>query len=132
MVLLSFCSGGLALASPRAEQQKVADRDPFGWEHIESIARPRAFWWWLGSSVSKPEIDRQLQSLKEAGFGGLLVCPLYEYNNPVLPPIRYLSEQVGGNVPACLRPQQRIGSRHRYDHRRWLANGWTVGEQGPR
>ena len=93
MVLLSFCSGGLALASPRAEQQKVADRDPFGWEHIESIARPRAFWWWLGSSVSKPEIDRQLQSLKEAGFGGLLVCPLYEYNNPVLPPIRYLSEQ---------------------------------------
>ena len=86
-----LCS--VAAASPRTEQSPVAISDPLGWDHIESTARPRAFWWWLGSSVSKPEIDRQLQSLKNAGFGGLLVCPLYEYANPVLPPIKYLSDE---------------------------------------
>jgi hypothetical protein len=81
----------LARCAPQTDTGSVANSDPFGWNNIEPAARPRAFWWWLGSSVSKPEIDRQLQSLKNAGFGGLLVCPLYEYSNPVLPSIKYLS-----------------------------------------
>ena len=93
LVLLLNCSSVLAVDGFRAEQKPAAHSDPFGWDHIESIARPRALWWWLGSSVSKPEIDRQLQSLKNAGFGGLLICPLYEYENPVLPSIPYLSDE---------------------------------------
>ena len=93
LILLLSILCAVAAGSPRTEQSPVAISDPLGWDHIESTARPRAFWWWLGSSVSKPEIDRQLQSLKNAGFGGLLVCPLYEYEKPVLPAIPYLSDQ---------------------------------------
>ena len=92
-ILLGTSSSLAAISSPKDERKVVASADPFGLDHIESIARPRAFWWWLGNAVSKPEIDRQLQSLKSAGFGGLLICPLYEYKNPVLPAIPYLSNQ---------------------------------------
>ena len=92
-ILLGTASNLAATSSLKDEPKAFASADPFGWDHIESLARPRAFWWWLGNAVSKPEIDRQLHSLKSAGFGGLLICPLYEYQNPALPAIPYLSEQ---------------------------------------
>ena len=65
--------------------------DPFGWNNISETARPGTFWWWLGSSVNEAEIERQLVMLKNAGFGGVTVCPLYEYKNPTIPSTEYLS-----------------------------------------
>lgn len=66
---------------------------PFGWDQVSTTSKPGTFWWWLGSSVNEAEIDRQLNMLKEAGFGGVTVCPLYEISNPVLPPIEFLSDR---------------------------------------
>ena len=65
-IMLGTLSSFTAVSSPKVEQNTLTYADPFNWDHIESIAQPRAFWWWLGSPVSKPEIDRQLQSLKSA------------------------------------------------------------------
>lgn len=70
--------------------------DPFGWNNITTTAKPATFWWWLGSCVNEAEIERQLIMLKEAGFGGVMVCPLYEYKNPTIPPIEYLSDRWNG------------------------------------
>jgi hypothetical protein len=38
-------------------------------------------WWWFGSSVTKPEIERELKVMKEGGVGGVEVQPTY----PLLP-----------------------------------------------
>jgi alpha-L-rhamnosidase len=34
-------------------------------------------WWWFGSSVTKPEIERELRVMKEGGIGGVEVQPVY-------------------------------------------------------
>jgi len=34
-------------------------------------------WWWLGPAVSKPEIEREMRLMKEAGIGGFEVQPVY-------------------------------------------------------
>ena len=67
--------------------------DYFGWNNISTTAKPATFWWWMGSCVNEVEIERQLIMLKEAGFGGVTVCPLYEYKNPTIPPIEFLSDR---------------------------------------
>lgn len=39
--------------------------------------QPWAYWWWMGNSVTKEGISRNLQSYRKAGFGGLHIIPIY-------------------------------------------------------
>jgi hypothetical protein len=34
-------------------------------------------WWWFGPSVTKPELERELRAMKEAGIGGVEIQPVY-------------------------------------------------------
>ena len=34
-------------------------------------------WWWFGSSVTKPELEREILSMKAGGFGGFEIQPVY-------------------------------------------------------
>src|SRR5206468_6613362 len=34
-------------------------------------------WWWFGPSVTKPEIQRELEQMKAAGIGGVEIATLY-------------------------------------------------------
>ncbi len=34
-------------------------------------------WWWFGPSVTKPELEREMRSMKQAGIGGFEVQPTY-------------------------------------------------------
>jgi len=34
-------------------------------------------WWWFGPSVTKPELERELRSMKDAGIGGVEVQATY-------------------------------------------------------
>lgn len=36
-------------------------------------SKPRVFWWWLNSMVTKKSITRDLEELKDKGFGGALI-----------------------------------------------------------
>ena len=47
------------------------------WPEIKSENKPWTRWWWMGNAVSKPEIDRQLTILADAGFGGVEITPIY-------------------------------------------------------
>ncbi len=40
-------------------------------------ARIMMRWWWFGSGVTKPEIERELRVMKAAGIGGVEVQPVY-------------------------------------------------------
>ena len=34
-------------------------------------------WWWFGPSVTKPELERELRTMKEGGIGGVEIQPVY-------------------------------------------------------
>jgi hypothetical protein len=40
-------------------------------------ARPMIRWWWFGPAVTKPELERELQQMKQGGFGGFEIQPVY-------------------------------------------------------
>lgn len=40
-------------------------------------ARPMMRWWWFGPAVTKPELEREMKLMKDGGFGGFEVQPVY-------------------------------------------------------
>ena len=34
-------------------------------------------WWWFGSAVTKPELEREMRMMKAGGIGGFEVQPVY-------------------------------------------------------
>ena len=53
--------------------------DPFpiaAWQEPSREMRPVARWWWPGGSVEPAVLARQLQQLKDAGFGAVELQPL--------------------------------------------------------
>jgi hypothetical protein len=55
----------------------AADPDPLAWPALTAEHRPWTRWWWLGSAVDKPNLTRSLEEFKEAGIGGVEICPIY-------------------------------------------------------
>ena len=44
-----------------------------GFINPPSEAKPRVFWWWLNSMATKESITRDLEELKDKGFGGAII-----------------------------------------------------------
>lgn len=42
-----------------------------------STNKPWAYWWWMGSGVTKEGIKQNLQEYAKAGFGGMHIIPIY-------------------------------------------------------
>src|SRR5271170_7888606 len=40
-------------------------------------ARPMMRWWWFGGAVTKPELEKELQEMHNAGIGGVEIQPVY-------------------------------------------------------
>lgn len=40
-------------------------------------ARPIMRWWWFGPSVTKPELEKELNAMRGAGIGGVEIQPVY-------------------------------------------------------
>ena len=53
-----------------ADLRRAFDRPP-------DDARMMVRWWWYGPSVTKPELERELNSMKQGGIGGFEVQPTY-------------------------------------------------------
>jgi hypothetical protein len=52
-------------------------RNPLAWPALTETNKPWTRWWWMGSAVTKAEISRQMELLKNAGEGGVEICPIY-------------------------------------------------------
>lgn len=50
-------------------------RDTFSNPPLDS--RPMMRWWWFGPTVQRAELDRELQAIADAGFGGVEVSYVY-------------------------------------------------------
>jgi hypothetical protein len=46
-------------------------------QHPPDDARIMMRWWWFGSAVEKPELEREMRTMKEGGIGGFEVQPVY-------------------------------------------------------
>ncbi len=38
-------------------------------------ARPLVRWWWFGPAVTKPQLEKEMDTMKAGGFGGFEVQP---------------------------------------------------------
>lgn len=63
------------------------------WPVVEQETKPWTRWWWHGSAVDEHNIDVMLDQLKEAGFGGVEITPIYGVKGQEEVSIEYLSKQ---------------------------------------
>ena len=47
------------------------------WPKATQTNRPWSRWWWLGSEVDEPNLNRLLTQYRAAGLGGVEICPVY-------------------------------------------------------
>jgi hypothetical protein len=45
--------------------------------HPSADSRIMVRWWWFGTAVEKPELERELRTMKEGGIGGVEIQPVY-------------------------------------------------------
>jgi hypothetical protein len=65
------------LNSCSQESQSNSSDDLFSkFQNPPAEARPFVRWWWNGNKVKTQELDRQLESLKSVGFGGVEINPI--------------------------------------------------------
>jgi hypothetical protein len=62
-------------------------------ELSEQTYKPWAYWWWMGSSVTKDGIIKNLEEYAKAGMGGLHIIPIYGEKGDEENFIEYLSPQ---------------------------------------
>src|SRR5271156_949087 len=74
---LGVVVSALSLTAPANQAGATQDSDPLAWPKPTAENRPWTRWWWLGSAVDKENLTLQLQQFKDAGIGGVEICPIY-------------------------------------------------------
>lgn len=65
------------ISSCEKDASKKTTEDLFQkFQNPQAEARPFVRWWWNGNKIKKEELDRQLESLKSVGFGGVEINPI--------------------------------------------------------
>ncbi len=92
-----------------------------------SNARPMLRWWWFGPSVTKPEILREIEQMKQGGFGGFVIHYVYPMalNDPQtgFRNLRFLSPEFLSDVSYANQQAHRLGLRAGLA----LTSGWPYG-----
>ncbi|KQS25550.1 glycosyl hydrolase [Dyadobacter sp. Leaf189] len=58
-----------------------------------STTKPWTYWWWMGSTVTKPDIKAQLLLFKNSGVGGVHIIPIYGVKGKEQQAIPFLSAE---------------------------------------
>lgn len=80
-------------------------------------------WWWLGSAISEKDITAELTALRNAGFGGVEISPIYAPDAPGYTPVEYLSPI----FEQRFRHAVRTARAHNMDVDCILGTGWPYG-----
>lgn len=85
----------LALAAPLARADVNSLQRSFT-QPLDNT-KPMARWWWFGPAVTKPELEREMNFMKQGGFGGFEVQPVYpmavDGEKPGLKNLKFLSPE---------------------------------------
>jgi hypothetical protein len=74
--LLVITFAEISQAGFAAENQNSLPPE-FQWPTPTRENRPWTRWWWLGSAVDKTNLTRLLTEYRDAGIGGVEICPIY-------------------------------------------------------
>ena len=77
--------------APLAVDTSIGDLNH--WPTPTQSMRPWSRWWWLGSAVDAPNLQRLLSLYHDAGLGGVEICPIYGAKGYESSFISYLSPQ---------------------------------------
>lgn len=80
-------------------------------------------WWWLGCAISEKDITAELVALRDAGFGGVEISPIYAPDAPGYTPVDYLSPV----FEQRFRHAVRTARAHNMDVDCILGTGWPYG-----
>jgi hypothetical protein len=71
------CARAAASGLPSTAQDDGALPNITGWTRPERETRPWTRWWWLGSAVDETNLTLMLTQFRDAGIGGVEICPIY-------------------------------------------------------
>lgn len=74
-VLVIVFSSVAGVCDPGPASQRPATEE--NWPPVTAECKPWTRWWWLGSAVDTQNLTRSLEELKQAGFGGVEITPIY-------------------------------------------------------
>jgi alpha-L-rhamnosidase len=98
-----------------------------GFANPPSDARPMMRWWWFGTAVEKPELARELETMKAGGIGGVEIQPVYalELDNPTtgFRNYPYLSKEFLDRIGFTAQIAHDLGMRLNLT----LSSGWPYG-----
>ena len=83
IALAIFLTGSIVPKTSAADDWAAPTRDNHPWTR----------WWWMGNTVDKTNLTHQLEMFRDAGIGGVEICPIYGargYENRF---IQYLSPE---------------------------------------
>ena len=90
-------------------------------------ARPMMRWWWFGPATVKPELQKELETMRGAGIGGVEIQPVYPMmlDNPEkgIENHKYLSPEFLDNVSFANHTARSLGLRVDIT----LGSGWPYG-----
>lgn len=69
-LFIALALTGLLVLTPRLPGQTIADPLAQGFRQPDDAARPRTWWHWTGSNVTKEGITKDLEWMKRAGIAG--------------------------------------------------------------
>jgi hypothetical protein len=86
----------------------AADRDAAAWPAITREARPWSYWWWMGSAVDAPNLTRELERYRAAGWGGVHIIPIYGARGYEARYLEYLSPAWMAMLAHTIREAERL------------------------
>ncbi len=122
LLLLAACVREPSAARP----SKRPSSDPLaaGFARPPDSARPWAYWMWMDGNLSRDGITADLESLRDAGLGGVIICEV----NVGVPrgPVEFMSPAWRGLFKHVVREAERLGLEVTLN----AGPGWT-GSGGP-
>jgi hypothetical protein len=91
-----------------------------GFAHPPATSRPMMRWWWFGPAVERTEIERELDAMAAAGFGGAELSVVYPLSDQT---DSYLSEGFLADVRFAAEAARARGLRFDLT----LGSGWSFG-----
>jgi hypothetical protein len=90
-------------------------------------ARPMMRWWWFGPAVTKPELQKELETMRGAGIGGVEIQPVYplmlDDEAKGVKNLQYLSPEFLDDVSFANKTGRSLGLRVDIT----LGSGWPYG-----
>jgi hypothetical protein len=121
-LLLSFSAVLLAQDSLRELHRQF--------QNPPADARPMMRWWWFGPAVTKPELAKELETMRDAGIGGVEIQPVYplmlDDEAKGIKNLQYMSSEFLDDVAFANQTARALGLRVDIT----LGSGWPYG--GPK